>query len=81
MEENLFVNVEYSPESMQLHGFLSEKISHKKNNKKRVKPGWTGTSGPGPVSLLSRSSMYYIMLTLYNPINPLNVVSNTNSFS
>ena len=64
---------------MQLHGFLSEKMSQKKD-KKRVTPGWTDISGPGPVSFLSRSSMYYITLTLHNPINLLNVVS-TNSFS
>ena len=46
----------------------------------RVTPGWTDISGPGPVSFLSRSSMYYITLTLHNPINLLSVV-NTNSFS
>ena len=36
---------------MQLHGFLSEKMSHtqkKKKEKERVTPGWTGISGPGP---------------------------------
>ena len=43
-------------------------------------PGWTDMSGPGPVSFLSRRSMYYITLTLHNPIKLLNVVS-TNSFS
>ena len=52
----------------------------KKKKLKRVTPGWTDISSPGPVSFLSRSSMYYIMLTIHNPINPLNVVS-TNSFS
>ena len=73
MEKNLFVAV--------CHNFLSEKMSQKKGkDKKRVTPAWTDISGPGPVSFLSRSSMYYIMLTLHNPINPLNVVS-TNSFS
>ena len=66
---------------MQLHGFLSEKMSQKKNkDKKRVTPAWTDNSGPGPVSFLSRSSMDYITLTLNNPIKLLNVVS-TNSFS
>ena len=68
---------------MQLHGFLSEKIvtnKNKRNEKKlkkdrgRVTPGWTDISVPGPVSFLSRSSMYYITLTLHNPINLLNVV-------
>ena len=43
-------------------------------------PGWTDISGPGSVSFLSRSSIYYIMLTLHNSIKPLNIVS-TNSFS
>ena len=43
----------------------------------KVTPGWTDISGPGPVSFLSRSSMYYIMLTLHNPIKPLNIVSKT----
>ena len=38
-------------------------------------PGSTDFSGPDAVSFLSRSSMYYIMLTLHNLINPLNVVS------
>ena len=47
----------------------------KTKNKKRVTPGWTDISGPGPISFLSRSSMYYITLTLHNPINLLNVVS------
>ena len=67
---------------MQLHGFLSEKNVTKKEEKKimKVTPGWTDISGPGPVSFLSRSSMYYITLTLHNPTNLLNVVS-TNSFS
>ena len=63
---------------MQFHGFLAEKMSRKKKktkNKKRVTPGWTDISGPGPISFLSRSSMYYITLTLHNPINLLNVVS------
>ena len=67
---------------MQLHCFLSEKISEKKKkkDKNRVTPGWSNMSGPGPVSFLSRSSMYYMMLTLHNPVNPQNVVS-TNSLS
>ena len=64
---------------MQLYGFLSEKNVTKKG-KKRVTPGWTDVLGPVLVSFLSRSSMYYITLTLHNPINLLNVVS-TNSFS
>ena len=69
---------------MQLHGFLSEKMSQKKIEKKERKKesdtGWTDISGPGPISFLSRSSMYYITLTLPNPIKLLNVVI-TNIFS
>ena len=34
---------------MQLHGFLSEKMSQKKR-KKESETGWTDISGPGPVS-------------------------------
>ena len=68
MEENLFVYVECSS------------VKEKKKKKKKVTPGWTDISGPGSVSFLSRSSMYYIMLTLHNSIKPLNIVS-TNSFS
>ena len=62
---------------MQLHCFLPEKNVTKE---KRVTPGWTDISGPGPISFLSRSSMYYIIVTLHNPIKALNIVS-TNSFS
>ena len=51
-----------------------------KKNRKTVTLGWTDISSPGPASFLSRSSMYYVMLTLYSSINLLNVVS-TNSFS
>ena len=46
---------------MQLHGFLSEKVSQKKEKKKdrkEVTPGWTDISDPGPFSFLYRSSMY-----------------------
>ena len=52
---------------MQLHDFLSEKVSQKKD-RKSVTPGWTDISGSGPVIFLSKSSMYYVMLTLpYKP--------------
>ena len=74
MEENLFVNAEYSPVKHAASQFSVRKNVTKKD-KKRVTPGWTDISGSGPVSFSSRSSMYYIMLTLHNPINPLNVVS------
>ena len=86
MEENLFVNIEYSPVKHAASRFSVRKNVTKKKNKKtkqeskRVTPGRNDISGPGPVSFLSRISMYYIMLTLHNPINPLNVVS-VNSFS
>ena len=80
MEENLFVYVECSSVKHAASRFSVRKNVTKKKDKKRVTPGWTDISGPGPVSFLSRSSMYYITLTLHNPINLLNVVS-TNSFS
>ena len=52
---------------------MSQKKRKEKERKKET-PGWTDISGPAPVSFLSRSSMYYIMLTLHNPIKPLNIV-------
>ena len=57
--------------------FCQKKMSQKKKKRKEKKetPRWTDISGPGPVNCLSRSSMYYIMLTLHNPIKPLNIVS------
>ena len=80
-EENLFANVEYSPVKHAASRFSVRKNVTKKNkDKKRVTPGWSDNSGPGPVSFLSRSSMDYITLTLNNPIKLLIVVS-TNSFS
>ena len=82
MEENLFVYVECSSVKHVASRFSVRKnvTKKKKKERKKVTPGWTDISGPGPVSFLSRSSMYYITLTLHNPINLLNVVS-TNSFS
>ena len=74
----MFVNVEQSPVKHATSRFSVRKNVAK--NIQRVTPGWTDISGSGRVSFLSRNSMYYIMLTLYNPINPLNVVS-INSFS
>ena len=41
----------------------------------KVTPEWTNISVPGPVSFLSRSYMYYIMLTLHNSLKPLNISS------
>ena len=79
MEKNLSVNVDKFPVKHAASRFSVRKNVTKKD-KKRVTPGWTDISGPGPVSFLSRSSMYYITLTLHNPTNLLNVVS-TNSFS
>ena len=79
MEENLLEVVSCKACSFTV---FCQKKCHKKKKKERMRvtPGWTDVSGPGPVSFLSRSSMYFIKLTLHNPINLLNVVS-TNSFS
>ena len=79
MEENLFVYVECSSVKHVASRFSVRKNVTKKKRKK-VTPGWTDISGPGSVCFLSRSSMYYIMLTPHNSIKPLNMVS-TNSFS
>ena len=80
MEENLFVNVEYFPTKHAASRFSVRKNVTKKKDRKRVTLGWIDISGPGTVSFLSRSFMYYIMLTLHDPINPQNVVS-TSTFS
>ena len=83
MEENLFVYVECSSVKHAASRFSVRKNVTKKNRKERKKEsdtGWTDISGPGPISFLSRSSMYYITLTLPNPIKLLNVVI-TNIFS
>ena len=81
IEENLFVYVEGSSVKHAASWFSVTKKCHKKKEKQRMKvtPEWTDISGPGPVSFLSRSSMYYITLTLHNPTNLLNVIS-TNSY-
>ena len=87
--ENLFVYVECSSVKDAASRFsirinvTKKRKKERKNEKKqtkRVTPGWTDISSPCPVSFLSRSSMYYIMLTLHNLIKPLNTVS-TNNFS
>ena len=75
MEENLFVYVECSSVK-----HAASRFSIRKNITKKVTPGWTDISGPGSVTFLSRSSMYYIILTLHDPIKARNIVS-TNSFS
>ena len=84
IEENLFVYVKCSSVKHAASRFSVRKNVTKKERKEKkrtkVTPGWNDISGPGPVSFLSRNSMYYIMLTLHNPIKPLNIVS-TNSFS
>ena len=49
MEENLFVNVEYSPIKHAASRFSVRKNVTKKRQKERT-PGWTDVSGPGPVS-------------------------------
>ena len=66
MEKNLFVYIECSSVKHVASRFSVRKNVTKKKKKKKVTPGWTDISGPGPVSFLSRSSMYYIMLTLHN---------------
>ena len=80
MEENLFVSVEQFPVKHAAPRFSVRKNIAKKKDKKRVAPGWTDISGPDPVNFLSRSSMYYITLTLHNLANLLKLVS-TNNFS
>ena len=80
MEENMFVYVECcSVKHVASRFYVRKNVTKKRKEKKEVTPGWTDISCPGPVSFLSRSSMYYIMVTLHNPIKPLNIVS-TNSF-
>ena len=83
-EENLFVYVECSSVKHAASRFSVRKNVTKKKKKKtkrkKVTPGWTDMSSPGPVNFLSRSSMYYIIMAPHNPIKPLNIVS-TNNFS
>ena len=71
MEENLFFNAEQCPVKHAASRFSARET---------VTPGRTNISGLAPVTFLSRSSIYYIMLNLNNLINPLNVVD-TNIFS
>ena len=59
---------------------VRKNVTKKNKEKKRVTPRSNDISSPGPVSFLSRNFMYYITITLHNPINMLNVVS-ANSFS
>ena len=86
MEENMFVYIECSPVKQAASRFSVRKNVTQKNStgrkrkEKKETPGWTDISGPDPVSFLSWSSMYCIMLTLRNPIKPLNIAG-TNSFS
>ena len=55
IEENLFMRTGLL-QDIQLHGFLSEKISQKKI-KERVTRAWPDISDPGHVSFLSKSSI------------------------
>ena len=61
MEENLFVNVEYSPVRHAASQFSFRKNvtklkkKRKRKRKKRVKPGWTDISGLGPVIFYSEA--------------------------
>ena len=71
MEETdvMFVNVECSPVKHAASRFSVRKNVTKKD-RNIVTPRWIDISGTEPARFLSRSSMYYIMLTLHNPINP-----------
>ena len=73
-------NREYSPVKHAASRFSVRKKISQKKDKERVTPGWTDISGPGTVNFLSKSSMCYIVLTLHNPINPLNFISTNNFF-
>ena len=75
MEQNLLVNVESSTIKHAVLRFSVRTKCHKK--RQRVTFEWADVSGPGPVSFLSRRFMYYILLTLHNLINLLNVASAT----
>ena len=81
MGEDLFVNgekylVKHWASRLSVRNNVTKKTKERKD-RKRVTSGWTDILGRGRDSFLS---MYYIMLTLHNLINSLNVVS-TNSFS
>ena len=86
MEEDLFINIEYSPVNHAASQFSVRKnVTHTHTHthaidRKSMTLGWTDISSPGPISFLSRSSMYCITLALQNLINLLNAVT-TNSFS
>ena len=81
-EENLFVYAECSSIKHAASRFSVRKNVTKKNKRKKNESDtWMDWHlGSRSCQFLSRSSMYYIMLTLHNPIKPLNIVS-TNSFS
>ena len=68
MEENLFVYVECFSVKHVASQFSVRKNATKKIEKKerkKVTTGWTDISGPGPISFLFRSSVYYIIVTEY----------------
>ena len=88
MDKNLFVYVSSLLKACSFTVFCQKKChtykkkTQRKERKKGVNAmnGKNDTSGPGSLSFLSKSSMYYITLTLHNPINQVNIIS-TNSFS
>ena len=76
-EENLFVYAECSSIKHAASRFSVRKNVTKKNKRKKNESDtWMDWHlGSRSCQFLSRSSMYYIMLTLHNPIKPLNIVS------
>ena len=83
--QNLFVYVECSSVKYGASLFFVRKNFERKGKKEwNTKKKWHLDGLISQVQVLSaflfRSSMYYIMLTLHNPIKPLNIVS-TISFS
>ena len=61
MEKNLFVYVEccsvkHAASRFSVRNNVTKK-KKKEKERKKVTPGWTGISGPGPVRFLSRSFM------------------------
>ena len=80
MEGNLFVIVEYSPVMHAASRFSVKKNVTRKKRKEKSDTWMDWYLRSRSCQFFTRSSMYYTMLTLHNPIKPLNVVS-TNSFS
>ena len=56
-----------------------ERKKERKKDRQRVIPGSNDISAVAPVRFLLRGSMYYSMLILHNPINPLNTLNVRNT--